>query len=142
MYNILDITGSSFSCRLVFYMEVVSMALYTGNPETSFPFYIPFSRLLICKVYSVTNFKIWWAAVCCLLCVCLNLFSSKVFLAMARGRQCDSRSRCPDSRSPRNHCMGSSNRWMVNWDLFHRLGRRVFQWLQGLVSHSSWLILG
>ena len=30
----------------------------------------------------------------------------------------------------------------VDWDLFHRLGRRVFQQLQGVVSHSSWLILG
>ena len=29
----------------------------------------------------------------------------------------------------------------VNWDLFHRLGRRVFQQLQAVVSHGSWLIL-
>ena len=30
----------------------------------------------------------------------------------------------------------------VDLDLFHRLGRRVFQQLQGVVSHGSWLILG
>ena len=30
----------------------------------------------------------------------------------------------------------------VDWDSFHRLGRRVFQWLQGVVLHGSWLILG
>ena len=29
----------------------------------------------------------------------------------------------------------------VDCDPFPRLGRRVFQWLQGVVFHSSWLIL-
>ena len=30
----------------------------------------------------------------------------------------------------------------VDWDPFHRLGRRVFQQLQGVVLHGSWLIPG
>ena len=25
----------------------------------------------------------------------------------------------------------------IDWDPFHRLGRRVFQWLQGVVLHGS-----
>ena len=27
----------------------------------------------------------------------------------------------------------------INWNIFHRLGRRVFQQLQGVMSHGSWL---
>ena len=38
MYNILDIVGSTFSCSLVFYVEVVPFALYMDNPVTSSPF--------------------------------------------------------------------------------------------------------
>ena len=38
MHNIFDIAGSSFSCSMVFYMKVVYVALYTGNPVTSSPF--------------------------------------------------------------------------------------------------------
>ena len=30
----------------------------------------------------------------------------------------------------------------VDWGPFHRLGKRVFQQLPGVVVHSSWLILG
>ena len=30
----------------------------------------------------------------------------------------------------------------VYCDLFHKLGRRVFQQLQSMVLHGSWLILG
>ena len=31
MHNVLDIAGSSFSCSLIFYMEEVSIALYTDS---------------------------------------------------------------------------------------------------------------
>ena len=37
MHNVLDIAGSSFSCSLIFYMEVVSIGLYKDNPVTSSP---------------------------------------------------------------------------------------------------------
>ena len=112
MHNIFDVAGSSFSCSLVLYMEVVSIVLCTDNPVTSSPFKVPFARLLVFKACSVTNFKIRWAVVCCL-CVCLNLFSSKVFLAMASVRWCYLMSRHPDSGSPRNCFMDSSNWWRV-----------------------------
>ena len=60
-----DIAESSFFCSLVFYMEVVPIVLYTGNPVTSPPLQIPFYRLLASEVYSVTDFKIRFSAVCC-----------------------------------------------------------------------------
>ena len=40
----------------------------------------------------------------------LNLFSSRVFFAMANANLCVSRFSIPESRSPRKHCMGS-NSW-------------------------------
>ena len=38
MHNVLDILGSTFSYSVVFYIEVVSIALYTDNPVTSSTF--------------------------------------------------------------------------------------------------------
>ena len=58
VYNILYTAGSSFSCSLGFYMEVVSVACYTDDPVTSSPLQVPFVRLLVFKEYSVTSFKI------------------------------------------------------------------------------------
>ena len=55
MHNFLQTAGSSFSCSLVFYVEVVSIAPYVGNPVTNFPLKVSFARLLVFKVYSVTN---------------------------------------------------------------------------------------
>ena len=84
MYNILHIAESSFSISLVFYVEVVSIGLYVDSPETSSPLQVPFARLFVFKEYSVIKFKIRWGAV--VFCACLNLFSSKVFLAMVSAR--------------------------------------------------------
>ena len=69
MYNILDTAGSSFSSCMVFYVEEVSVVLYMDNPVTSSQLYVTFARLFVFKEYSVTNFKLRWYMVCCLLCV-------------------------------------------------------------------------
>ena len=85
MYSIHDIAGFCFSCSLVFYVEVVSIVLYADNPVTSSPLQVPFSRLLVFREYSVTTLKSGGVQFV-VFCVCLNLFSSKVFLAMASAR--------------------------------------------------------
>ena len=103
------IAGSCFSCSLVLYVKVVSVMLYADNPVPSSPLQVPFARLLflkntllpILKLVGVW-FVIFWA--------CLNWFSSKVFLAMARTRLCNLRSRCPESGSLMN-CYISSSNW-------------------------------
>ena len=111
MYNIIDITGSIFSCGLVFYEEMVSVVLYMDNLITSSPFLVPFARLLVFLKNTLSPTLKLGGVQFVVFCVCLNLFSSKVFLAMASARQCDLRSKCPESGSPRNHCIGSSNWW-------------------------------
>ena len=79
VYNILHIAGSGFSCRLVFYVEVVSIVLYADDPVTSSPLQVPFARLLVFKEYSVTNFKIRWGALCCFLCMHTSVFIQSLF---------------------------------------------------------------
>ena len=73
-YNILHIAELIFSCSLVFSMEEVSVGLCADNPVTSSPLLVPFARLLVFKEYSVTNFKIRWGAVFCVLCVLEPIF--------------------------------------------------------------------
>ena len=42
-------------------------------------------------------------------CAVLKWFSSNIFLAIANASLCASRFSIPESGSPKNHCMGSSN---------------------------------
>ena len=61
---------------------------------------------------------------------------------MASARQCDLRSRHPESGSPGIAALVPAISQGVNEDLFHSQGQMVFQQLEGVVSHGSWLILG
>ena len=137
MHNVLDITGSSFSCSLVFYMKVVPIVLYTDNPVTS----SPFSSCLFLMLTLSPTLKLGgvWSV---FFCACLNLFSSKVFLAMASARWCDLRSRCPDSGSPRNCCMGSGNWWRGTLGSLPQARKKGLAAVASVMSHDSWLILG
>ena len=104
MYNVLDIAGSSFSCNLVFYMEVVFVVLYTDNPVTNSPFLIPFSWLLgFFLTYTLSPILKLGGVHFVVFCACLYLFSSKVSLAMESAMWCDLMSKCQDSGSSRNH---------------------------------------
>ena len=110
VYNILHVAGPSSSCSLVLYMKVVSIVLYAHNPVTSSPFRSHMPGCLSLKNTLSPTLKpggMWFVV----FCACLNPFSSKVFLAMASARQCDLRSKYPDSGSPRNCCIGLSNWW-------------------------------
>ena len=75
-------------------------------------------------------------------CACLNLFSSKDFLAMANARWCDSGVNGQNQDHQGITIPVPVIDGEVNMDLFHKLGRKVFQGLQGVLSHGSWLILG
>ena len=74
-------------------------------------------------------------------CAVLKWFSSRVVLAIARTRQCASKLSNPDSRSPRNHCIGSRSWCRGKLGLFHIPKGIVFLLWQGLVSLCSWLEL-
>ena len=108
MHNVLHIAGSSFSCSLVFYMEVVSVALYMDNPATSSPFSVPFPGYLFLKYTQSPTLKLGGLQFI-VFCACLSLFSSRVLLAMVGARQCNSRSRHPDSGPHKNCYLGSCN---------------------------------
>ena len=108
VYNILHIAGSRFSCSLVFYVVVVSIALYAENSITSFPLYVQITGCLFLDNTLLPTLKLGGVQFV-VFSACLNLFSSKVFLAMSSARQCDSRPRCPQLGSLRNHCIGSRN---------------------------------
>ena len=70
-------------------------------------------HLLGCLLFRYTLLPILKLGGVCsvVFCACLNLFLSKVSLAIASAKWCDLRSKHPDSGSPRNCCMGSSNCW-------------------------------
>ena len=93
----------------VFNMEVMSIALYMENPISGSPLQIQFTRSFIFKVNSVSDLKVRWSVICCLLCI-FNLFLFNDFLAIASAGQCISKFSCAESGSPRNHCMGSNSR--------------------------------
>ena len=84
MYNILHTAGSSFSCSLVFYVEVVSVALCTEILWSAFHFRSHLPGCFFKEPLSPTLKLVVVQFV--VFCACLNLFSSKVFLAMASAR--------------------------------------------------------
>ena len=85
-------------------MKVVSIAPNANNLISRPPFQVPLSWLLVLEVNSpILNdggslSVVFW--------VVLKQFSSRVFLAIARARQCASKLSNPESGSPRNHCTG------------------------------------
>ena len=73
MHTILDTAGSSFSCSLVFYMEVVSLVLNTDNPVTGSPFKSHFPCCMILN-YTLSPILKLGGLQFVVFCECLNLF--------------------------------------------------------------------
>ena len=96
-----------------FNMKVVSISFYMENYVSGSPLQVPFARLFIFKVNSVSNSEVRWRTICCLLCI-LNLFFSNASIDMASARWCISRFRPSESGLLRNYCMGSSS-WCRGW---------------------------
>ena len=60
--NVLDIAGSHFARGLVFYVDVMSIALNTNYPVSGSPLQIPLAWLFIFKVYTISNVECWVAS--------------------------------------------------------------------------------
>ena len=67
-YYILHIARSYFSCGLVFNMQKMSIALNLDNSVSGSQLEIPFARLLVLEIYSITYLKRGWYHVHGLLC--------------------------------------------------------------------------
>ena len=78
--NILNITGSDFSCSLVFDVQVASFALNPDDSVSCSPFEVPFSWGFVFEIYSISYFESWFSSV--VFSAVRNLWSSKYFLAM------------------------------------------------------------
>ena len=61
--HIFHVAGADLACGLVFDMKEVSVMLNADNPISWLPFQVPFARLCILEVHSVTNFEGGWCAV-------------------------------------------------------------------------------
>ena len=57
--DVLDIAGLCSACGLVFYVDVMSVALNTNNPVSGSPLQIPFAWLFIFEVYMISNVEGW-----------------------------------------------------------------------------------
>ena len=109
-YFILHITRPYFSSSLVLNVMEVSVMLNLDNPISRSPLKVPFARLLIFEIYSVSYLEERWCTVHGLSC-CLKWFSSKVLLVMASASLWASKFSIPESGSPKNHCIGSNSWW-------------------------------
>ena len=141
MYNILDITWSGLSYGLTFYMKVVSFALYTDNLISCSPFQIPFARLFIFKVNSVSDLKVRcrWSVVFCAFLIHSHQMFSWLWLVQ-------------DGAFP-NLVIQNLGCWgIIAWvltvgvgedrDLFCRWGTREFHLWWGVELHDSWWLPG
>ena len=57
--NVLDIAWSCFAHGLVFYVDVMSIALNTNNLVSGSPLQIPLAWLFIFEVYTISNVEGW-----------------------------------------------------------------------------------
>ena len=109
-YYILHITGSYFYSSLVFNVWEVSLMLNLGNPISRSPFNIPFASCLFLK-YILSPILKEGGVLSMVFCAVLKWFSSKVFLAMANVSLWASKFSILESRSPKNHYIGSNSWW-------------------------------
>ena len=66
--NVLNVTGSDFSCSLVFDVHVASFLLNLDDSVSCSPFEVPFSWGFVFEIYSISYFECWFCSVCCLFC--------------------------------------------------------------------------
>ena len=66
-YNVCDIATSCFSSGLVFNMYEMSIILNADNSISGSPFQVPFARLLVFKIHSISYLEGWFVSCQCLL---------------------------------------------------------------------------
>ena len=72
--DVLDIAGSCSACGLVFYVDVMSVALNMNNPVSGSPLQIPLAWLFIFEVYRISNIEGWVVSGYTVLRGCLSVF--------------------------------------------------------------------
>ena len=77
--NVLNITGSDFSCGLVFDVQVASFVLNPDDSISCSSFEVPFSWGFVFEINSISHFESWFCSVCHFFCSEKSVFI-QVFL--------------------------------------------------------------
>ena len=80
--------------------------LNSNNPISRSPFKIPFARLLVLKIYSISYLEGEWCSIHGFLC-CFET----IFMQCLLGNGLHESVSIPESGSPKNHCIGSNSWW-------------------------------